>query len=140
MLDDISTRQDWFLKHSNMERCLKNLELLNQPLDQKLNDFDRESRTSTRSTNGPTGNTTTPTTNKHANQPTNLTNTQTTNQPTNQRPNSTANNTTQRNTTQRSTTTTHPFGTLWRLRGASGCLDRERLRPSLSTRLCFSLK
>ena len=38
----ISTWQAWFRKHSNIERCLKNLELLNQPRDQKLIDFDKE--------------------------------------------------------------------------------------------------
>ena len=43
-LDYISTRQDWFRKRSNIERCLKNLELLNQPLDQKLIDFDKEKK------------------------------------------------------------------------------------------------
>ena len=43
-LDYISTWQDWFRKHRNIERCLKNLELLKQPLDQKLIDFDEEKK------------------------------------------------------------------------------------------------
>ena len=40
MLDNISTRQDWFQEHSKIGRCLKNLELFNRLLDQKLIDFD----------------------------------------------------------------------------------------------------
>ena len=37
---------DRFWKHSNLERCWKNLESLNQPLDQKLIDFDEENKNS----------------------------------------------------------------------------------------------
>ena len=33
---------DFFRTHSNIERCLKNLELLNEPLNKKLIDFDKE--------------------------------------------------------------------------------------------------
>ena len=32
--------QDWFRKHSSIEKCLKKLELLNRLLDQKLIDID----------------------------------------------------------------------------------------------------
>ena len=35
-LDNISTCQDWFRRPSNIEKCLKNLELLIQPLDQNF--------------------------------------------------------------------------------------------------------
>ena len=42
ILDHISTWQASFRKHSNIEKCLKNLELLSGLLDQKLIDFDEE--------------------------------------------------------------------------------------------------
>ena len=45
-LGNISTWQDCFRKNSNLERCLNNLELLNQPLDQTLIDFDKENQNS----------------------------------------------------------------------------------------------
>ena len=46
MLDNISTRQDWFEKHSNIKTKLKNFELPIRMLDQKLNDFDKEKNNS----------------------------------------------------------------------------------------------
>ena len=43
-LDYISTWQDLLGKHSNVDKCSKNLELLNEPLDQKLVDIDEEKK------------------------------------------------------------------------------------------------
>ena len=36
MLDCLGTCQNWFRKHSNIERCSKTVEPLKQPLDQKI--------------------------------------------------------------------------------------------------------
>ena len=51
MLGHISIGQDWFRKHSNIERCLKNLKPLHH-LDQNLIDFDKEKQNLSRSFTG----------------------------------------------------------------------------------------